>query len=430
MPSGSPDSQRRTWAPLTATGLKAALGDSREIYVSGCSAEIPDLGRLLDEAGVGGTVTSIVSPVLNRGSYASAGVGRRARTFFMNRDLRADLAAGLADLCPWTYSRIDRWCATPGRFHAAVVMVSPPDARNRVSLGTQVDFLPSFWGEIPRLIGVVNPQMPRTMGDAEIDLGAFSALFDLDVPLAVSPPAGVGISDEIRGIGERVAGFVPDGATIQMGIGKIPMALARSLSNHRGLTIHAGFADDNILALEDSGALDRDVPITVGVVMGSAQVYDRVDRNPRFAMRAVRYTHDPYVIARHDNFIAMNGAVQIDLFGQLNVEAADGSFLATPGGLPEFVRGAHLSKGGRAISVLRASRGRRARGAIVARMATPGLVAVPRSDVDIVVTEYGAADLRDLSLDGRAEALIGIADPLDRPILAEEWALIRSAGFA
>lgn len=415
---------------LDAQSLGAVLGGAREIYVSGCSAEIGELPGMLGDSSAGATVTGIFSPILNTQSYADEGLGRRCRTYFLNRDLRRDLAAGRVDFCPWTYTQMSDWMVAPGRFDTAIVMVSPPDGEGRCSFGSQADFLPDFHQHVPRLIGVINPNMPRTLGEPGIEFDRFTAVFDYDRPLLEipqKPDGGDPVSDAIARV---LAGMIPDGATLQMGIGRVPQAVATALAGHRGLRIHSGLVDDSILFLEQAGVLDVDAPILSGVGMGSRALYDHIRENPRFAFCSTSYTHSQAVIAAIPRFFAINAAIQVDLFGQINSEGSDGRMLASPGGLPEFLRGARASRGGMSIIALRAERGRKGGGGIVPSICEPRLVTAPRYDVDAVVTENGVAHIRNLSIDERAEALIAIADPAERSALAESWRNIRNAGLA
>jgi len=422
--------RRMSIGELNATSLSKAIEEAREIYVSACSAEVPGLPGLLGPGSAGSTITGIFSPILNNHSYADPTLDRRCRTFFLNKELRQHMLDGWVDFCPWTYTRMADWLNAPGRFDAGVVMVSPPDDRGLCSFGIQTDFLPDFVDNIPRLIGVINPNMPRTSGLPGIPLDRFSAVFSLDAPIlgtAGDPGQEDPLSDAIAG---HVAGLIPDGATLQMGMGRIPQTIAKALCDHRKLRIHSGMIDDNILFLEGAGVLDRDIPVATAVAIGSRDLYDMIDQNPRFCFRSTAYTHSSDVLRTVRKLIAVNAAIQVDLFGQVNSEGSDGRQLASPGGLPDFLKGACLSDGGHSVIALRAHRGRRAEGGIVSRICAPGLVTGPRYDIDVVVTENGVADLRGLSLDQRAQALIGIADPDTRAALADEWDRIRRSGFA
>lgn len=401
----------------------------RELYVSGCSAEIPGLPEILGESSAGATVTGIFSPILNTRSYAQPELQRRCRSFFLNRALRRDLASGWVDFCPWTYAQIAGWLRTPQRFDTAIVMVSPPDAKGRCSFGTQADFLPDFYHQVPRLIGVINPYLPTTYGEVGIPVDRFNFIFECDVPLLEVPQKAEAADAASDTIAHILAGLIPDGATLQMGIGRVPQAMATALVGHRRLRVHSGLVDDSILMLEQAGALDTAVPIVSGVAMGSSALYEHIDENPRFHFRSACHTHSAAVIAELPDLFAVNAALQVDLFGQVNSEGGDGRMLASPGGLPEFLRGARHSRGGTSIITVRAERGKRGEGGIVPCLSAPRLVTAPRYDVDIIVTENGVADLRNLSLDARAEALIAVADPAEHASLAEHWRHIRAAAF-
>ncbi len=414
---------------LSAERLSKHLAFAREVYVSGCAAEIAGLPDMFDKIGLAARITGIFSPLINARSYANEATGRRCRTFFLNRALRRDIAAGLVDFCPWTYSQISHWCCEPDRFDTAIVMVAPPDENGLCSFGTQVDFLPDFYHQVKTLIGVINPNMPRTLGTAGIPLDVFSAVYGLDTPIAQHLMEGSPTAEQ-QTIAHHVSSLVPDEATVQLGMGRIPQAITATLKGHRSLRFHAGLVDDSIMALEDAGALDCDMPVVSGSAMGSRALYDRIHRNPRFDFRPASYSHAAAIMARKDNFIAINGAVQVDLLGQVNSESAAGRVLATPGGLPDFLKGAGQSKGGLRIFALPSRGGRHGESSIVSVMGSPFSVTVPRTEVDIVVTEYGIADLRMLTIDRRAEALVAVAHPDDRSRLTDDWVRMRGGAFA
>lgn len=411
--------------PLAAGPLLDAIGPAVQLYVSGCAAEITELPGLLSDGLPGATVTGILSPLINVQSYASAPAGRRCRSFFLNAGLKRDLALGLVDLCPWTYSQMIAWITGKVTFDAAVIMVSPPDGNGRVSLGVQADFLPLFGNTVRRLIAVINPAMPRTFGHAALPLGAFSAVFVQEQPL-LSPKPDTGAADQaVQSIAQRVAGLVPDGATIQLGIGKIAQAVSRGLAGHRDLRIISGLVDDDVLGLDEAGALNRDVSIRTGVAIGSQEFYARLHENQRFSFSPATQTHSADALAAVDPFYAVNTTMQVDLFGQVNSEMVNGRLISVPGGFPDFHRAARAGRNGRAIVALRAAALGKAGPGIVPCLSTPAAVTATRTDADIVVTEFGVADLRDASMDERAERLIAIAAPCDQATLADEWDRMR-----
>jgi acyl-CoA hydrolase len=401
------------------------VSSARDIYVSACAAEIeaaPELFRT--HAPQGATVTGVFSPMVNHRSYAIPDIGMRMRSFFIGRQIKRELAEGWVDYCPWRYSVIDRWLSTTAKFDTALVMVSPPGSDGKCSLGVQVDFLPNFIGRVDRVIGFINPNMPRTAGDGLIDYRTFTAVVDYDVPLLTmgSPEA----DETTRIIAANIADLIPDGATVQVGIGKIPSQVLAQLQGHRDLRVNTGVIDDNILALEASGALDRHVPIVTGTAVGSTRLYDAVS-DPLFSFRAVSHTHARNTLVNSPRFTAVNSVLQADLFGQVSAEGAAGKMIASPGGLPDFVRGALDCEGGRSIIAVRA-RGPSGAPGVVSSLRAPANVTCPANDADVIVTEFGAAQVRHLSSDARAEALIAIAAPEHRDQLSADWRKLRVGG--
>lgn len=405
--------------------VEAILSGARSIYVSACAAEIPDapaiFSRCLPKSAV---VTGVFSPLLNKKSYANSEIDLRVRSFFLTGEMKRDLALGLVDYCPWRYATIDRWLAEPGRFDTALVMMSPPDENGRCSLGVQVDFLPRFHGKVERLVGFINPNMPRTSGDVSIAYESLSATVDYDVPLKSMVQKEPDLA--AVNIARTVAGLVPDGATVQFGIGQIPSQVIAQLAGHRSLRVHSGIVDDNILLLEASGALDIDHPIVTGTAIGTSDLYRTLSDNDRFSFRSVAHTHDHQTLRNLKRFVAINSVLQVDLLGQVSAETSGGALVASPGGLPDFVRGALANSHGQSIIAVRAQGlGSHPKG-IVPALDAPSLVTNPASDADVIVTEFGAAHLRNLSMDERAEAIIAIADQQDQTYLEESWRHMRS----
>lgn len=413
---------------LTTDALIAAIGPALEVYVSGCAAEITTLPDLMGDALAGVTVTSILSPLVNMRSYAAPAVGRRCRTFFLNAEVKRHLDQGVIDLCPWSYAQIAYWFAHKAAIDAAVVMVSPPDADGLVSLGVQSDFLPLFRHRIGRLIAVVNPQMPRTLGMTQIPLSDFFAVFSTDQPLLSPPAATEGDDPDIARIADHVAALIPDGATIQLGLGKVSQSVAKGLVGHKGLAMVSGLVDDNILMLEGMGVMDRSRAIVTGAAIGSRVLYDAVDGNERFRFSTTAETHGLDSLLGRDCFYSVNTTLQVDLFGQVNSEVVNGRMISTPGGFPDFLRGATMNPTGRGIVTVRARGGAKTAPGIVMQMTAPASVSAAKTDVDVVVSEFGVAELRFLPMDARAEALIAIAAPEDRDRLQSEWDAFRRGG--
>ena len=229
--------------------------------------------------------------------------------------------------------------------------------------------------------------------------------------------------DEIdRKIAMTVAGLIEDGATIQIGIGALPATILGALGNHRHLGIHSGSLFDPVVDLMRSGAvdnsrktIDRGVSVA-GCLLGTRKLFAFADRNERISMRAIAHTHDIAVIGSLDKFTALNSAVEVDLTGQINAETAGRKYLGAVGGAVDFLRGAHRSRGGLPIVALQSRASGKAK--IVTNLSGP--VSTSRADAGLIVTEYGAADLRGQSLRERIKRMIAIAHPDDRADLEKK----------
>jgi acyl-CoA hydrolase len=221
-------------------------------------------------------------------------------------------------------------------------------------------------------------------------------------------------------IAARIAEATPDGASLQFGVGKAGVAALKGLRGRRGLKIHSGMVTNPLIALLDEEVVDR---VVTGLAAGTAALRSRLG-DPRLQFRDSGHTHDIRVLAAIPRLVAVNSALEIDLFGQANAEFQDGRQVSGIGGLTDFLRGARLSDGGVPILALPASARKDSISRIVPRL-SPGAVSVPRADVAVVITEHGTADLRGLDLDARAQALIGIASPAHRDRLANDWSAMR-----
>ncbi len=259
------------------------------------------------------------------------------------------------------------------------------------SLGVEVNVLPAAI-ELARARGAVvvaqaNRQMPVTYGDATIPADAIDYVYEVDEPLPACQPAP---DDETSGvIGERVAHLVPDGATLQLGIGGIPDATLRALKQHSGLRIWSEMFSDGVMDLETSGRLDRDTPITASFCFGSPQLYDWVDGNRRVRMLRTEKTNDPSLIARQPALTSVNGALQVDLFAQANASRIGARVYSGFGGQTDFIVGAMHSPGGHAIIALRSWRPRLDESTVVPLLAGP----VTSFQHSYIVTENGVANV-------------------------------------
>ena len=306
----------------------------------------------------------------------------------------------------------------------AIAHVGPPDDTGVCSPGISADFLPLVWPRARRRIAHVNPRMPRTRGSFGIRLDELDGWIEADAPLLEYREPELGEAD--ARIAAHAASLIRDGDTLQFGIGSVPLALGTALANHRQLRIHAGMVTSVLLQLDRAGALDPQARIITGVSLGDMALHQHVAADPRLWFTDVSQTHDIAAIARIPRFVAVNSAVEVDLFGQVNAERAAGALQAGAGGLPAFAQGAQLSSGGRLLICLRATASRGTVSRIVPTLDARGLCTLPRHLADAVITEHGVAQLRGKSLDQRAAALIDIAAPDHRAGLASAWDRVRA----
>ncbi len=349
----------------------------------------------------------------------------RHRALFIGATAREAVNAGRADYVPIFLSDIPELFESGVLpLDAAFINVSPPDAHGYCSLGTSVDTALSAVAAASTVIAQLNPSMPRTLGDSFVHVDQIDLGVDVDQP--PHEHASPVIGEVERQIGAFVAELVKDGATIQMGIGSIPAAVALALRDKKDLGIHTELFTDPVLDLVESGAVTgaaKEVnrgKIVSAFLMGSQRLYDFVHDNPMIEMRPVDYTNDTAVIRRFRRMVAINSAISIDLTGQVSADSIGTRFYSGVGGQMDFMRGAALAREGRAIIALpsTAAGGRISR--IAAVLAEGAGVVTSRAHVRTVVTEHGVAELFGRSVRERAAALIAIAHPDFRDELARE----------
>lgn len=357
------------------------------------------------------TFSGVFVPGLNKAVW-SAGPQSRVLTFFQTPELRREGAR--SDFVPLCYQDILRLYRRE-RPAAALFMCSPPDDEGHCSFGAETGFIAALWREIPVRIAHINPAMPRTPGDPGIPLSAITACYEQDQPLRTMAGGSDAVSEAIAA---AIAPLIPDGATLQTGLGKIPDAVLRALSAHRNLRLHSGLIGDGALALVRSGAMAPGRSALAGVAIGSAELYAGLDHE-HFQFQPVTVTHDPATLAGIERLVTINSAMEVDLYGQIHAEASARGFMSGPGGASDYARGARASRGGLRVIALPSVAGGASR--IVPAGRGHGPVSLSRFDVDLVVTEHGIADLRELGHEARAQALIAIAAPDHREALARSW---------
>jgi acyl-CoA hydrolase len=350
----------------------------------------------------------------------------RHRALFIGPNARKAVEDRRADYVPVFLSDVPHLFTSGAlRLDAVLVNATPPDAHGFCSLGTSVEAMHAAMRCARTVIVQFNKAMPRTLGDSFIHVDDIDLAVEVDVPPYEHPVAPIG--DVERRIGAHVAGLIPDGATLQLGIGAIPAATALFLRDKQDLGIHTEMFTDSVVDLVEAGAITGNAKernrgkIVTAFVLGTERLYRFMDDNPMVEMRPVDFTNDSHVIRGFRRMVAINSAIEVDLTGQVVADSIGHRMYSGVGGQMDFIRGAALATEGRAIIALPST----AAGGKVSRIAVTlqagAGVVTTRAHVRTVVTEYGVADLFGKSLDERADALIAIAHPDFRDRLRSEW---------
>jgi 4-hydroxybutyrate CoA-transferase len=348
----------------------------------------------------------------------------RHRALFIGPNARVAVNEGRADYVPVFLSDVPHLFdsrALP--LDAVLVNATPPDRHGFCSLGTSVEAMHAAIRAARTVIVQFNSAMPRTLGDSFVHVSEIDFAVEVDVPPyehVIGP-----IGDVEREIGEYVADLVPDGATLQLGIGAIPMATAMALRDKRDLGIHTEMFTDPVVDLVEAGVItgarkERNRgKIVTAFFMGSRRLYDFVHDNPMVEMRPVDFTNDTHVIRSFSRMVAINSAIEVDLTGQVAADSIGHRLYSGVGGQMDFIRGAARATEGRAIIALPSTAAGGSVSRVTASLMEGAGVVTTRAHVRTVVTEWGVAELFGKSTRERAEALIAIAHPDFRDRLAE-----------
>ncbi len=350
----------------------------------------------------------------------------RHNAIFVGATSRQAVAEGRADYTPRFFVEIPSlFTEGPLNPDVALVTVSPPDKQGYVSLGISVDYTKDAARVAKLTIAEVNPNMPRTGGDAFLPVSEIDYFVPTDRPmLEIQPPT---IGEVEKAIGSHVASLIKDGDCLQLGIGAIPDAVLTFLGEKNDLGIHSEMISDGVMALVESGVITgrrknfHPHKIVLTFAMGTAKFYEWLSDNSMIEMYSSSFTNDPFVIAQNDNMVSVNSAISVDLMGQVAADAMGAKQFSGVGGQVDFVRGAARSKGGRSIIAMPATAAKGKVSRIVAGLERGQAVTTSRNDVDYIVTEFGVAHLKGRTLRERAEALIGICAPAFREGLREEY---------
>lgn len=301
----------------------------------------------------------------------------------------------------------------------AFLHVAPPDADGNYNLGPSVGYGQRMLENIDRVVAMVNPRLPRMGGDTTVPAARIDYLLRADTPVLELPrrePSATEVA-----IAEHIAPLVPDRATLQLGIGTLPDAVAGQLIGKKDLGLHSGLLGESIVDLMDSGTVTNrykevDTGATVSALyFGSRRLYDFLDGNPNVQTRCASHTHNPAILSQFARLVSINSAIEVDLTGQVNGETIGRRYIGTLGGQGDFQRSAMRTPEGHGIIALPATAAGGKASRIVPRVTTT--VTTPRGDADLVITEFGVAELRGRTLEERARAMIEIAHPDHRAAL-------------
>ncbi|SDG92551.1 acetyl-CoA hydrolase/transferase family protein [Psychroflexus sediminis] len=347
----------------------------------------------------------------------------KINSVFVGGNVRNSLRKGNGDYIPIFLSEIHRlFRRSILPLDVAFIQVSPPDKHGFCSLGVSVDITIPAIQTAKLVIAQVNPKVPRTHGDGIIHLNELDFAIEVDEPIFGHEQAPV--SELESKIGANVASLVEDGATLQMGIGGIPNAALKNLGNHKNLGIHTEMFSDGILPLVESGVINgsqkevKTGKIVTCFAVGSQKLYDFMDDNPLVHMKEAAYTNDTAIIRRNPRVTAINSAIEIDLTGQVCADTIGKMQFSGVGGQMDFIRGASLSDGGKAIIAM-PSVTNKGISKITPFLNEGAGVTTTRAHVHYIVTEYGVVNLYGKNLKQRAEALISIAHPDQRERLTK-----------
>jgi acetyl-CoA hydrolase len=358
----------------------------------------------------------------------------RVNTFFISTNIRKAVHEGRADFTPVLLSEFPllfKRGILP--IDVAMIHVSPPDEHGFCSLGVEVGLTKSPAESAKIIIAEVNEKMPRTLGDSFIHVSRLNFMVPVDYPISELPMSEDGPSDVIEKIAGYIAEMIPDGATMQMGIGAIPDAVLKYLYHKKDLGVHSELFSDGVMGLVDAGVITNarkslhPGKIVAGFVLGTTRLYKWIDDNPLIELHRTEYVNDPFVIAQNDRMVAMNSAIEVDLTGQVCADSIGPKLYSGVGGQVDFIYGASRSKGGIPIIALPSETVLKdgTRISRIAAMLKHGAgVVTSRNHVRFIVTEYGVADLYGKSIRQRALALIKIAHPDFRPDLEKEAGIL------
>jgi 4-hydroxybutyrate CoA-transferase len=418
---------------VSAQEAVRAIRSGNRVFLTG-NVSVPKkvLGALVDYAPNISDVEICQALTIGPADYVSAAMEGhlRVNTMFISQNVRQAVQEGRADFTPVMLSEFPLLF----KLHilpvdVAIIHVSLPDEHGFCSLGVEVGLTKTPAESAQIIIAEVNEQMPRTLGDSFIHVSRLNFIVPVNYPISELPVAEEGSSDVIEKIASYIAEMIPDGATIQMGIGAIPDTVLKYLHHKKDLGVHTELFSDGVMDLVNAGVLTNarktlhPGKIVAGFMLGTRQLYDWADDNPLLEMHRTEYVNDPFVIAQNERMVAINSAIEVDLTGQVCADSIGPRLYSGVGGQLDFIYGASRSKDGIPIIAL-PSTATLKDGTLISRISAmlkqgAGVV-TSRNHVRYIVTEYGVADLYGRTIHQRAQQLIKISHPDFRTTLEKQ----------
>jgi len=397
----------------------AALPDGAQIFLPGASGEPGGVMSALYDGWPAGKrlkITTTFLPGINVIDFDRLDPAIEVAGLFLPREYADAARLGQYRHVPISYAAFGRWIDTQARFDATLVQVSPPDRDGRYSLGPSVEYTMQAIARSDNVIAVVNPNVPFMPLAPALTADMITMICASDAAL---PTYAVASDDQSTAVAQQVAKLIDDGTALQIGIGKIPGALLGQLQDRRNLRFWSGLVSDGVMDLVAACVTPADGIGHACLCLGTTEFYEWLRNRRDIVLHGCDRSHNTAIMQGIDGFVAVNGAVEVDLFGQCNLERIGGRSLSGAGGAPDFASAARRGIRSKSIVALPAQAGGKSR--IVPVIGAEAMVTLSRTEIDYVVTENGIADLRFASVPERAERLIEIAAPDHRDELRTAW---------
>jgi len=415
---------------VTADVAVSHIKSGQRVFMTGnCSVPQVVIGALVRRAPELTNIELVQVLTFGKAAYAAPELAEHIRinTFFISDTQRAAIQEGRGDFTPCFLSEIPLLFKNGNLpIDVALIHVSPPDEHGFCSFGVEISVTKTAAQSAKYVIAEVNPKMPRTLGDSFIHVSKLNHIVEVDYELPEVNMAAT--SDLSIQIASKVAALIPDGATLQTGIGAIPDSVLRQLTDRKHLGVHTELFSDGVIDLVEKGVIDGERKslhpgkIIAGFMVGTKRLYEFVHDNPIIEMHPTEYVNDPFIVAENDRMVAINSAIEVDLTGQVCADSIGPRFYSGVGGQVDMIYGASRSKGGLPIIALPSTAVIKGQNIskIVAMLKHGAGVVTTRNHVHYVVTEYGVADLYAKTIRQRARALIDVAAPEFRAELEQK----------